>query len=94
MIMFAVTPILTGLGNIIVPLQIGARDMAFPTMNAISLWLTAVGAVLVMASLFIGDFSTAGWVGLIPLTELPFSPSVGVDYWMWAIQISSASAPR
>ncbi len=89
MIIFAATPILTGLGNIIVPLQIGARDMAFPTMNAISLWLTMVGGMLVMASLFIGDFSSAGWVGLIPLTELPFSPSVGVDYWMWAIQISS-----
>jgi cytochrome o ubiquinol oxidase subunit 1 len=89
MIIFAATPILTGLGNIIVPLQIGARDMAFPTMNAISFWLTAVGAFLVMASLFIGDFSTAGWVGLIPLTEVAFSPSAGVDYWMWAIQISS-----
>jgi cytochrome o ubiquinol oxidase subunit 1 len=89
MIIFAATPILTGLGNIIVPLQIGARDMAFPTMNAISLWLTAVGAMLIMASLFIGDFSAAGWVGLIPLTELPYSPGVGVDYWMWAIQISS-----
>jgi cytochrome o ubiquinol oxidase subunit 1 len=89
MIIFAATPILTGLGNIIVPLQIGARDMAFPTMNAISLWLTTVGAALIMASLFIGDFSTAGWVGLIPLTELDFSPSAGVDYWMWAIQISS-----
>ena len=89
MIIFAATPILAGLGNIIVPLQIGARDMAFPTMNAISLWLTTVGAALVMASLFIGDFSTAGWIGLIPLTELDFSPSAGVDYWMWAIQISS-----
>jgi cytochrome o ubiquinol oxidase subunit 1 len=89
MIIFAATPILTGLGNIIVPLQIGARDMAYPTMNAISLWLTTVGAALVMASLFIGDFSTAGWVGLIPLTEVSFSPSTGVDYWMWAIQISS-----
>ena len=89
MIIFAATPILTGLGNILVPLQIGARDMAFPTLNAISLYLTTVGAALVMASLFIGDFSTAGWVGLIPLTELSFSPSAGVDYWMWAIQISS-----
>ena len=89
MIIFAATPILTGLGNIIVPLQIGARDMAYPTLNAISLWLTTVGAALVMASLFIGDFSTAGWVGLIPLTEVSFSPSTGVDYWMWAIQISS-----
>ncbi len=89
MIIFAVGPILTGLGNIIVPLQIGARDMAFPRMNAISLWLSVSGAMLIMASLFIGDFSTAGWVGLIPLTELPYSPSVGVDYWMWALQISS-----
>jgi cytochrome o ubiquinol oxidase subunit 1 len=89
MILFAATPILTGLGNVIVPLQIGARDMAFPRMNAISLWLTVMGAMLVMASLFIGDFSDAGWVGLTPLTELPYSPSVGVDYWMWAIQISS-----
>ena len=89
MILFAVTPILTGLGNIVVPLQVGARDMAFPVMNAISLWLTAVGAALVMASLFIGTFSDAGWVGLVPLTELPYSPGVGVDYWMWAIQISS-----
>ncbi len=89
MIIFAATPILTGLGNIIVPLQIGARDMAYPTLNAISLYLTMVGAALVMASLFVGDFSTAGWVGLIPLTEVSFSPSTGVDYWMWAIQISS-----
>jgi cytochrome o ubiquinol oxidase subunit 1 len=89
MILFAATPILTGLGNIIVPLQIGARDMAFPMMNAISLYLTMVGGMLIMASLFIGDFSQAGWVGLIPLTELDFSPSAGVDYWMWAIQISS-----
>ncbi len=89
MILFAATPILTGLTNVVVPLQIGARDMAFPYMNALSLWLTTAGAILVMLSLFVGDFSAAGWVGLIPLTELPYSPGVGVDYWMWAIQISS-----
>ncbi|WP_298215528.1 cbb3-type cytochrome c oxidase subunit I [Acidocella sp.] len=89
MILFAATPILTGFQNIVVPLQIGARDMAFPYMNALSLWLTTAGAALVMLSLFVGDFSAAGWVGLIPLTELPFSPGTGVDYWMWAIQISS-----
>jgi cytochrome o ubiquinol oxidase subunit 1 len=89
MILFAATPILTGLTNVVVPLQIGARDMAFPYMNALSLWLTTAGAILVMLSLFVGDFSSAGWVGLIPLTELPYSPGVGVDYWMWAIQISS-----
>ena len=89
MILFAVTPILTGLTNIIVPLQIGARDMAFPLLNAISLWLTGAGAALVMISLFVGDFSQAGWIGLIPLSELSYSPGVGVDYWMWALQISS-----
>ncbi len=89
MILFAATPLLTGLTNVVVPLQIGARDMAFPYMNALSLWLTTAGAILVMLSLFVGDFSSAGWVGLIPLTELPYSPGVGVDYWMWAIQISS-----
>ncbi len=89
MILFAATPILVGLMNVIVPLQIGARDMAFPYLNALGLWLTAVGAALIMLSLFLGDFSHAGWVGLTPLTEVPYSPGVGVDYWMWAIQISS-----
>ena len=89
MILFAATPILVGLMNVIVPLQIGARDMAFPYLNALGLWLTAVGAALIMLSLFVGDFSHAGWVGLTPLTEIAYSPGVGVDYWMWAIQISS-----
>ena len=89
MILFAATPILVGLMNVIVPLQIGARDMAFPYLNALGLWLTAVGAALIMLSLFLGDFSHAGCVGLTPLTEIPYSPGVGVDYWMWAIQISS-----
>lgn len=88
MILFAVTPILTGLMNIMVPLQVGSRDMAFPYLNALSLWVTAAGAALVMVSLFIGDFTHAGWVGLIPLTELPYSPDVGTDYWMWAVQLS------
>ncbi len=89
MIILAVTPILVGLMNIVVPLQVGARDMAYPYLNAVGLWLTAMAAALVMLSLFLGDFSHAGWVGLAPLTELPYSPNVGVDYWMWAIQISS-----
>jgi cytochrome o ubiquinol oxidase subunit 1 len=89
MILVAVTPMLVGFMNIIVPLQIGARDMAFPYLNAVGLWLTAAAAGLVMIALFVGDFSHAGWVGLTPLTELPYSPGVGVDYWIWAIQISS-----
>ncbi len=89
MILFAITPILVGLMNIIVPLQIGARDMAYPYLNAVSFWLTAAATGLVMISLFVGDFSHAGWVGLSPLTELAYSPGVGVDYWSWAVQIGS-----
>ena len=89
MLILAATPILAGFMNFLVPLQIGARDMAFPYLNSIGLWLTAVSAGLVMISLFVGDFSQAGWVGLAPLTELTYSPDVGVDYWSWALQISS-----
>ncbi len=89
MILFAATPLLVGIMNILVPLQIGARDMAYPYLNAVSLWLTAAGAALVMASLFIGDFAHAGWFGIVPVMELPYSPGVGVDYWMWAFQLSS-----
>ncbi len=89
MLIFAATPILAGFMNYLVPLQIGARDMAFPYLNALALWLTAVGAGLVMLSLFVGDFSHAGWVGLIPLTEMAYSPDVGTDYWIWSIQIAS-----
>ncbi len=89
MLIFAATPILAGFMNYLVPLQIGARDMAFPYVNALAFWMTAVGAGLTMMSLFVGDFSQAGWVGLAPLTELPYSPDVGVDYWSWALQIGS-----
>ena len=89
MLIFAATPILAAFMNFLVPLQIGARDMAFPYLNALAFWMTAVGAGLVMLSLFVGDFSHAGWVGLIPLTEMAYSPNVGVDYWTWAIQIGS-----
>ena len=89
MILFAATPLLVGIMNILVPLQIGARDMAYPYLNAVSLWLTAAGAALVMVSLFIGDFAHAGWFGIVPVMELPYSPGVGVDYWMWAFQLSS-----
>jgi cytochrome o ubiquinol oxidase subunit 1 len=89
MILFAITPILIGIMNIVVPLQVGARDMAYPYLNAVSFWLTASAIALVMISLFVGDFSHAGWVGLSPLTELAYSPGVGVDYWIWAVQIGS-----
>ena len=88
MIVFMAMPFLVGLMNIVVPQQIGARDVAFPFMNSLSLWLTAAGALLVMVSLGVGEFSKAGWSGYAPLTEKLYSPGVGVDYWIWAFQIA------
>ncbi|MGA7577992.1 MAG: cytochrome o ubiquinol oxidase subunit I [Desulfobaccales bacterium] len=88
MIVFMAMPFLVGLMNIVVPQQIGARDVAFPFMNSLSLWLTAAGALLVMVSLGVGEFSKAGWSGYTPLTEKLYSPGVGVDYWIWAFQIA------
>ena len=92
MIIFMAMPFLTGLMNIVVPLQLGKRDVAFPFMNALSLWLTAAGAMLIMLSLAIGEFSTAGWSGYPPYSELEYSPSVGVDYWIWALMLSGAAS--
>jgi len=88
MIFFMAMPFMTGLINIIVPLQIGARDVAFPLLNSISFWLTASGAGLVLISLVLGRFSTAGWTGYPPYSGVEFTPGVGVDYWIWAVIIS------
>src|SRR6202051_1433177 len=88
MIFFVATPLLLGLMNVVVPLQIGARDVAYPFVNSLSFWLSAVGAVLVMISMFVGDFAATGWVAYPPLSELGYSPTVGVDYYIWALQIS------
>ena len=88
MILFLAMPFLSGLMNIIIPLQIGARDVAFPFLNSVSFWLTVAGTMLIMVSLGVGEFSRAGWSGYAPLTELAYSPDTGVDYWMWSIQIA------
>ncbi|WP_426664154.1 cytochrome o ubiquinol oxidase subunit I [Rhodanobacter aciditrophus] len=88
MIFFMAMPFIVGLMNLIVPLQIGARDVAFPFLNSLSFWLTASGVVLIMLSLFVGQFSTTGWLAYPPLSELKFSPDVGVDYYIWALQLS------
>lgn len=88
MILFMAMPFLTGLINFVMPMQIGARDVAFPRLNLISLYLTAAGAGLVLISLVIGKFSTAGWTGYPPFSENEFSPGVGVDYWIWALVVS------
>jgi len=88
MIFFMAMPFLTGLINIVVPQQIGARDVAFPFLNSVSLWLTAAGAALVMVSLVIGKFSQAGWTAYPPYSGIEYSPGVGVDYWLWAVVVS------
>ncbi|MEZ9596782.1 cytochrome o ubiquinol oxidase subunit I [Shewanella sp. 10N.261.52.F9] len=88
MIIFMAMPFMIGLMNLVVPLQIGARDVAFPFLNNLSFWLTASGAVLINISLGLGEFAKTGWVAYPPLSELAFSPGVGVDYYIWALQIS------
>lgn len=88
MIFFVAMPFLVGLMNVVVPQQIGTRDVSFPFMNSLSLGLTASGAGLVVISLVIGKFSTAGWSAIAPYSELKYTPGVGVDYWIWAILIS------
>ncbi|WP_145205867.1 cbb3-type cytochrome c oxidase subunit I [Sphingobium sp. B2] len=89
MIFFMAMPFLTGIINYVLPLQIGARDVSFPLLNSISLWLTGGAAALMMASLVVGRFSTGGWSGYPPFTELAFNPGVGPDYWIWAITLGS-----
>lgn len=88
MIFFVAMPFLTGLINLIVPQQIGARDVSFPFLNSVSLWLTAAGAALVLISLAVGKFSQAGWTGYPPYSGIEYSPGVGVDYWIWALTLS------
>src|SRR2546426_5104808 len=88
MIFFAAMPIVIGLMNFVVPLQLGVRDVAFPTLNSVSFWLTATGALLINMSLVIGSFARTGWMGYPPLSELAFSPDEGVDYYLWSLQIS------
>ncbi|MGO4339767.1 cbb3-type cytochrome c oxidase subunit I [Labrys sp. KB_33_2] len=88
MIFFMAMPFFTGLANFVVPLQVGARDVPFPFLNALGFWLTAAGSGLVLISLVIGKFSIAGWTGYPPLSGIDRSPGVGVDYWIWALFIS------
>ncbi len=82
MIFFVAMPFVIGLMNIVVPLQLGVRDVAFPTFNSVSFWLTATGALLVNVSLVVGEFARTGWLPFAPLSELRYSPGVGVDYYL------------
>jgi cytochrome o ubiquinol oxidase subunit 1 len=88
MIFFVAMPLVTGLMNYVVPLQIGARDVSFPFLNNFSFWMTVGGAVIVMISLFIGDFARTGWLAYPPLSEKAYSPDVGVDYYIWGLQVA------
>ncbi|WP_423828182.1 cytochrome o ubiquinol oxidase subunit I [Sphingomonas oleivorans] len=88
MIFFMAMPFVIGLMNVVVPLQIGARDVAFPFLNSLSFWLTVAGAALINVSLAVGEFARTGWLAYPPLSELSFSPGVGVDYYLWSLQIS------
>ncbi|MDR3476764.1 MAG: cytochrome o ubiquinol oxidase subunit I [Gammaproteobacteria bacterium] len=88
MIFFVAMPMMFALLNMAIPLQIGARDVAYPYLNSLSFWLTFVGAMLCNVSLVIGDFAAVGWLAYPPLSELYYSPSVGVDYYIWSLQIA------
>lgn len=88
MIFFVAMPFIIGLMNVIIPLQIGSRDLAFPFLNNLSFWLTAVSAILVNVSLGLGEFAQTGWLSYPPLSGIKYSPGVGVDYWIWSLQIS------
>src|SRR6201996_8622044 len=88
MIFFVAMPFVIGLMNLVVPLQLGVRDVAFPTLNSVGFWLTASGALLINLSLVIGEFARTGWLPYPPLSELAYSPGVGVDYYTWSLEIS------
>jgi cytochrome o ubiquinol oxidase subunit I len=88
MIFFVAMPFVTGLMNFVVPLQIGARDVSFPFLNNFSFWMTVGGGVLVMMSLFVGEFARAGWLAYPPLSGLAYSPDVGMDYYIWGLQVA------
>jgi cytochrome o ubiquinol oxidase subunit 1 len=88
MIFFVAMPFVIGLMNLVAPLQLGVRDVAFPTLNSVGFWLTATGALLVNVSLVVGEFARTGWLPYPPLSEMTYSPGVGVDYYLWSLQIS------
>ena len=88
MIFFVAMPLVTGLMNYVMPLQIGARDVAFPFLNYFSFWMSTGGAILVMMSLFVGEFARSGWLAYPPLSGILASPDVGVDYYIWALQVA------
>ena len=92
MIFFVGMTFVVGLMNFVLPLQLGVRDVAFPVLNSVSFWLTAAGVLLVNVSLGVGEFARTGWLAYPPLSEIAYSPGVGVDYYLWSLQISGLGA--
>ncbi len=88
MIFFVAMPLVIGLMNLVVPLQIGARDVAYPFLNNVSFWFTVVGVILVNLSLVVGEFAQTGWLAYPPLSGIQYSPDTGVDYWIWSLQLA------
>src|ERR1700743_3659303 len=88
MIFFVAMPLVTGLMNFVVPMQIGARDVSFPFLNNFSFWMTVGGAVLIMMSLFVGEFARTGWLAYAPVWVISYGPEVGMYYYIWGLQIA------
>jgi len=88
MIFFVGMGLVFGLINLIVPLQIGARDVAFPFLNNLSFWFFTAGALYILVSLNLGFYAGTGWSAYPPLSGIKYNPGVGVDYWLWSVQIS------
>src|SRR3989339_2049473 len=92
MIFFVGMGVIFAIMNLILPLQIGARDVAFPFLNSLGFWFFTAGGSLMLISLIIGNFSGAGWVSYPPLSGIQYSPDVGVDYWIWSVQIAGVGS--
>lgn len=92
MIFFVGMGIIFGLMNLVIPVQIGARDVAYPFLNALGFWLFAAASTLSLVSLALGRFSATGWLAYPPLSGLEYSPGEGVDYWIWMLQIAGVGS--
>lgn len=88
MIFFVGMGVMFGIVNLVLPLQIGARDVAFPFLNNLSFWFFAFGGMYILVSLVIGEYAGTGWSAYPPLAGIKYNPGVGVDYWLWSIQLS------
>src|SRR5260370_5108940 len=88
MIFFVAMPFVIGLMNFVLPLQLGVLDVAFPVLHSVGFWLAAAGVLLVNVALVVGEFGGTGWLAYPPLSEVAYSPGVGVDYYLWSLQIS------